>query len=169
MKGKQEMETEKSVGESRGRGDREHKKKGCNIMYPPFKFVLQRGDGHRTFQAAFYRHLERVLVLLKQEVPPLWCSSSNHKNSHSDVNREAENRGGIEFSNSSQKAWKNKSFSTLRIQLWLQTVICKEDFRTIICRRLLVCSLRTVTPDLMVPSESFHWLKSSVALATQGG
>lgn len=168
MKGKQEMEMKKSVGESGEQGDREHKKKGCNIMYPPFKLVLQRGDAHRTFQAAFHRHLERVSVLLKQEVPPLWCSSSNHKHSHGDVNREAEKREGIEFSNNSQKAWKNKFFSTLTVQLWQQTVICK-DLRTIICRRQLVCSFRTMTPDLMVPSESFHWLKSCVALATQGG
>lgn len=60
--------------------------------YPPHELVLQWADSHCNLHAALYRHLQRVAVLLKQEVPPLWCSSTDHKHSHGDVDREAENR-----------------------------------------------------------------------------
>lgn len=61
-------------------------------IYSPLELVLQVADGHGSFHAALDGHLHWSAVLLKQEVPPLWCSSSNHEHSHCDVNWKAKNR-----------------------------------------------------------------------------
>lgn len=73
------------------------------MTYAPPELVLQRADAHRRLHAALYRHLQRAAVLLEQEVPPLWCSSSNHKHSHGDVNGEAATIKKSEFSHNKLK------------------------------------------------------------------
>lgn len=85
------------------------------IMYPPLELLLQRTGGHCRFHAALYRHLQGTAVLLQQEVPPLWCSSSNQKHRHGDVDREAKNRQG-----SITIIWQtlNGKYLILKPQLW---------------------------------------------------
>lgn len=56
------------------------------MIYSQLELVLQVADGHGSFHAALDGHLHGSAVLLKQEVPPLWCASSDHKHSHCDVN-----------------------------------------------------------------------------------
>lgn len=96
------------MGNSADRREMESMKRMGNKMlaevlysgYPPHELVLQWADSHCNLHAALYRHLQRGAVLLKQEVPPLWCSSANHKHGHGDVDREAENKkafGSVTF------------------------------------------------------------------------
>lgn len=119
-----------------------------HCAYAPHELVLQWADRHCNLQAALESYLQRGAVLLKHEVKPLWCSSTDHKHSHGDVNGEAAKQKG---------------------QLRYKCPLCQQA----LCGRPISAFTGDcwweATSDLMLPSESLHLLKRCVALLTQGG